>query len=352
MPRKRTIKNHKGLPTGWRYYHGSYRYQVPKSQRHNWDGKTQFTLGKTLTDAYRVWAERVEIQKDAKTIGDLLEQYIVQVTPTKAPNTQKLDAACVKRLMKPFSRVPIHQLKPHHVYKYWNDNRARASRVTEQDISLLKSAYSKAVEWGLMDRSPLHGTIRLKKATTSARYVEDWEIQEFISVAPDKLKLYVEFRLMTSLRRVDILLLTRRDLKDDAIYVQPTKTEHSSGIKLRIQWTDELRQLVNEILALDNSVASMYLFSNRDGQSYHNLKNGRANGWESMWDRAMVKALNTTKLNTRFDDRSLRNKSLTDDEDLENARKRAGHTKEQITKTVYRLKGEASKPNRRKSTFK
>jgi hypothetical protein len=40
------------------------------------------------------------------------------------------------------------------------------------------------------------------------------------------------------------------------------------------------------------------------------------------------------------------------DLDLENARKRAGHTKEQITKTVYRLKGEASKPNRRKSTFK
>ena len=352
MPRKRTLKENQGLPTGWRWNDGSYRYSVPKAQRHLWDGKSQFTLGKTLTEAYRVWADRFQAQEEAKTIGDLLGQYVSQVTPTKAPTTQKIDRGCIQRLIKRFGSVPIHQLKPHHVYKYWNENRVRAERVTEQDISILKAAYTKAVEWGLIDRSPLHGTIRLKKSVSAARYVEDWELQEFLSVAPLKLKLYVEFRLMTSLRRVDILLLTRRDLKDDAIYVKPTKTEHSSGIKVRIAWTDDLRELVGEILALDRRVGSMYLFSNRNGQSYHNLKTGRANGWESMWDRAMNKALKETKLTDRFDDRSLRNKSLTDDENLENARKRAGHTKEEITKKVYRLKGEESLPNARKSTFK
>jgi len=58
----------------------------------------------------------------------------------------------------------------------------------------------------------------------------------------------------------------------------------------------------------------------------------------------MAKALGETDLAERFQERDLRKKSLTDDADLESARKRGGHTEDQITRTVYRLKGEKVKP--------
>ena len=49
----------------------------------------------------------------------------------------------------------------------------------------------------------------------------------------------------------------------------------------------------------------------------------------------------------RFQERDLRAKSASDDADLESARRRLGHTSEQITRTVYRRKGEVVQPLKR-----
>lgn len=43
--------------------------------------KKQFRLGNTLPDAYRVWADRLATLDDAKTIGELLDRYALQVVP-------------------------------------------------------------------------------------------------------------------------------------------------------------------------------------------------------------------------------------------------------------------------------
>jgi integrase len=349
MPRKRTRKDNVGLPRGWRWDKGAYRYQVPQSQRHNWDNKVQFTLGKTLTEAYRVWAERLQLQRDARTVGELLEQYAVQVVPTKAPRTRENNLISINRLSKVFADMPIHQLKPHHVYKYFNEYSKHAHRAAEMHVALLRHAYTKAVEWGLIDQNPIKGQVRIQHAQSQTRYVEDWEIKEFLKVADNQLALYVELHLMTGLRRSDILLLKRTDLKDDAIHITPSKTQKSSRIKVRIQWTKDLRELIDEILALPRKVGSLYLFCNRDGKPYHDVTKGTANGWDSLWQRTMKKALAETNLTERFTDKSLRNKSLTDDSSLENASKRGGHTEKEITKMVYRLRGEQSLPNPRKS---
>lgn len=93
-------------------------------------------------------------------------------------------------------------------------------------------------------------------------------------------------------------------------------------------------------------VGSVYLFPNRSGKCYVDEETGRANGFDSLWSRWMRQAV--ANGGERFQERDLRAKSASDDTDIESARRRLGHTREEITKTVYRRKGEVVQPLNRK----
>lgn len=347
-PRKRK-REHAGLPTGWRWKNGAYRYQVPKLARHLWDGKTEFTLGKTLQDAYRTWAERMESQNEARTVGDLLDQYAIQVLPDKSWKSRESNQISMNRLRRVFGSKSISIMEPHHAYKYVDMvKRKHGATSARRDWELLRHVYTKAVEWGLVKSHPLKGQVILEKPAPRTRYVEDWELNAALSAFPAILRAYVEVKLLTALRRKDILLLRLDDLREDGIHVRPTKTAKSSGKKLIIEWSEELKAAVEAAKAVKRKVGSVYLFANRSGQCYVDPETGRANGFDSLWQRAMTKALKETALVERFQERDLRAKSASDDQDLESARLRLGHTKEQITRDVYRRKGEVVPPLRRK----
>ena len=84
-------------------------------------------------------------------------------------------------------------------------------------------------------------------------------------------KLYVRFKLMTGLRRSDILRLRLPELRDDGIHVQPHKTKDSTGMRLIIEWdaAGELRDLIEEILRLPpRRVGDVALFVTREGRPY------------------------------------------------------------------------------------
>ena len=79
MARRRSDPNNIGLPMGWRLKHGAYRYQVPEHRRHLFDNKAEFTLGKTLDDAFRVWNERMTDGKRAEDeYGDVALDAILE----------------------------------------------------------------------------------------------------------------------------------------------------------------------------------------------------------------------------------------------------------------------------------
>jgi integrase len=345
MPPRQRKPEHKGLPTGWRQRYGAYYYQVPKSLRHLWDNKTEFRLGATLPEAYRVWAERLELQRDARTIAELLEQYNLQVVPGKTWKTQESNRISISRLRKVFGAMPIAAIEPHHVYKYV-DLVSKKHGVTSarRDWEVLRHVYTMAVQWGLVRAHPLLGQVRVEKPRPRDRYIEDWELVEALTVAPPILLAYVEFKLLTGLRRKDILLLRRDCIEDGELVVTPSKTARSSGMRLRFEVTPDLQAAVDAAKAVPRKVGSVWLFATRSGKCYLDETTGRANGFDSLWARWMRNAIDKTKLTERFQERDLRKKSITDDIDLEAARKRAGHTSEQITKTVYRLKGEKVKP--------
>lgn len=350
MPRARRPEN-RGLPSRWRLDHGAYYYQVPPGSERAWDGKKSFRLGSTLPESYRIWADRIGAIENAKNIGGLLDRYMLEVVPTKEPSTQAHNRVAIKPLRAVFAEVGLLDLKPKHVYQYIEKRTAKTS--ARREVEILSHAFTKAVEWGYIDRHPFKGQIRLTGEKPRSRYVEDWEVIECLSLTPRRVagsvkavQAYMRVKLLTGMRRGDLLRLTMSDLKEDGIHVTPHKTLNTTGKRLIIGWSEELREAI--LLAKDARPVELshFLFCNRLGECYFDEKSGRAGGWDSMWRGFITRVLAETKVEARFTEHDLRAKCASDASTLEHARSLLSHADSRLTDRVYRRKPEFVKPLR------
>lgn len=346
MPKKRSTKN-KGLPPRWRMKGKCYYYRVPEGLEHLWGGKTEFKLGGSLPAAYKEWALRIEQVDNNGTVAHLLDRYLMEVVPTKAPKTQKGNIFIIKNLRQVFGHFPIVAVKPKHLYQYMD--RRKAGTQGKREIDILKHCYTKAVEWGYIDYNPMHGQVRIQAAKKAPmRYVEDWEIVEALSVVPSGAKggvamcqAFIQLQLITGLRKTDILLLREGDnITEDGICFSPSKT---GGRQAIFEWTDALAEAVNICRAARPQDIAPYLFCNRYGAPYV-TDDGDTSGFDSIWYRFMTRAVNETKLKKRFSAQSLRRKAGSDAESVERAMQVLRHRTTHTTKNFYRVKPEKVKP--------
>ncbi|MFD2271778.1 hypothetical protein ACFS07_13095 [Undibacterium arcticum] len=89
-----------------------------------------------------------------------------------------------------------------------------------------------------------------------------------------------------------------------------------------------------------------WLFCTRKGTGYINEAKGTASGWDSVWQRFMVRVLEETKVVEVFTEHDLRAKCASDAETLEHARSLLAHADSRVTDRIYRRKPERVKPLR------
>ena len=336
MARPRTVKAHKGLPRGWRWNDGSYRYRVPKGQEHHWDGKTQFTLGKTLAEAHRVFGGRIaSVDGAITTIGSLLDRYVYEVTPTKSKRTQKDEVVYIKKLRSLIGKNSVVDFRPQHAYQLRdhlknNVTKGSGEKQANRHMSVLKHVFTKAIEWGAIDSHPMHsGAFKMfPEKRSKMRIPTDDEVREAIKIANPMLQSYCKLKLITGLRLTDLLALTVHDVKGDYLEVMLSKTEERTEQVLRFDLTDEMRDIIKE--CRERKPLSKYLFKTRTGECQ--LKDDNtATGFESQWKRWQQKL----PKDKRFAERSIRNLVGSQDE-LEIASERLGHASTATTKKFYR----------------
>ena len=160
-----------------------------------------------------------------------------------------------------------------------------------------------------------------------------------MKVANPVLQNYIILKLLTGLRRGDLLQLKTTDLREDGIRANTGKT----GKRLIIEWTEELREAISSALAVRPKEETKLIFCTRYGDCYVK-DNGTANGFDSLWRRFMTKLIAETKVTERFQEKDLRKKTATD-MNVDQARRLLGHTSERTTRQHYRLKGEIVKPH-------
>lgn len=349
MPKPRKKEN-RGLPERWVLHHGAYYYYVPKGLEAQWDGKKKFLLGRSLPEAYSVFANRVEVKSNITTVGKLLDRYLLEVVPTKAPATQRGNLAYIKKLRSVFAATPLTPFPPRYVYLYVDkrDKKVAAHR----EVEVLSHAFTKAVEWGLLDRHPFKGEVRLEGEAPRDRLVADWEIAELrkLSAPTPKggvamLKAYIELKLLTGMSRGDMLRLQpAKHFTEAGIEIQRHKTARKTGKRTCYQWTPALREAVEIAKATRPVDISPYLFCNRKGGGYINEATGEPAGFKSMWQRFTARVLEETKVSEPFTEHDLRAKVGSEAESLEQAMELLSHSDMRTTKRVYRRKVAMVKP--------
>lgn len=342
MSPKKRLAHNRSLPSRWRYHHGAYYYRVPESQRDQWDNKTSFLLGRTEAEAYRTWSERLNrIPGQLRNIADLLDRYTNEVITQKAPRTQESNRISVRRLRKAFGHMLVDTVDPHHVYQYMDAVAQKHGPTSaNRDLEVFRHSYSKAVQWGAINRNPIKGQVSKITTKPRDRLVTDQEITAAIIHATPLLDAYIRLKLMTGLRRGDLLRLTLANLKDDGIHIRTSKT----GKRLIIEWDaeGELKALTEKIKAIPpRRIGDAPLFVTRQGKPYIDER-GYANGFDSLWQRFMAKVVKAGV--ERFQERDLRAKVASDSATLQEASERLGHAGTDITKRVYRRKPARIKP--------
>ena len=362
MARKRNKENI-GLPSRWCLQHGAYYYSVPSGMENAWGGKKKFRLGKTLPDACREWADHLQ-STDVKNVGDLLDRYATQSIPEKAISSQSTNLLFVRQLRKAFGQMPLLDIKPKHVYQYIEKRRIKTEdeetgtvrgglTVAQREIEVLSHAFTKAVEWGLIDRHPFKGEIRIAGNRPRNRYVEDWEIDECMKLTCQRKKgsvlaiqAYIQLKIITGIDHSDLLRLTMSDIKEDGIHIQRHKTTNSTGKRTIYIWTPELRAAV-DMAKETRPAVSQFIFCKRNGEGYYNEETGRPDGWKGMWQRFMTRLLAETKVTERFTEHDLRAKAASDAETLDQARALLSHADVRTTDRIYRRKAEVVTPIKR-----
>lgn len=354
MPPRRRNPENRGLPARWRFFHGAYYYMVPTGLEDRWDGKRQFRLGRTLAEAHRTWADRVEEPGDLRTIGHLLDRYARQVVPTKAPRTRAGNLEAIKRLRAVFGAMGPRDFKPIHAYTYRDKRGAKAPTAANRELEVLSHVFTKAVEWGVIEHHPMiEGKFRKLHTPPRTRYVEDWEIVEALKLKPYRkrgsvrmIQAYIKIKLLTGRRRSEMLRLRVPDLRNDGMHFILTKTvKHTGQARWIAEWSAELEVAKDEALAARPVDIGPYVFCNARGECY--LKeDGSANGWDSIWQRFMDRVLQETDVKERFTEHDLRAKSGSDAESLERARQLLAHASDATTRKVYRRRPERVKPLR------
>lgn len=341
-PRKRNRENI-GLPTRWKFQHGAYYYRVPPGQENQWDGKKMFRLGKSMADAHACYALRIGSLENISTIAQLLDRYQIETVPQKKAATQKSNLISIRRLRAVFADNPIGLIKAQHVIQYRDAVSAAHGKIAaNRDLEVLSHAFSKAIEWGILDNAehPMRG-LRLKnKKQPRTRYVTDDELAQALTVASDFLLNYIHLKGLTGLRKGDLLSIKLADITADGIAITPRKTESTTGRKKIIPVTPAIDAAIKAILSARGKVAGMYLFATRKGKPYIS-DDGITSGFDSIWQRFMAKVVQLGI--ERFTEHDLRAK-VASDADSAHAQELMDHSTSEITERVYRRKAKVVQP--------
>lgn len=323
MGRRRKRDRH--LPARVYFRHGRY-YFVDCWGKWN-------PVGNSLGEMYRKYAEFVE-DGDLTTMSAVLDRYLRDVVPQKAPQTQVNNRAQIARLRAVFGDMAPGEVRASHVCQYRDKRGAMTPTAANRELEVLAHVFRYAVEWGATDVNPCREVRKLRLAKRE-RYVEDWEFEAVYAVALPMMQVAMDLALLTGLRRGDLLALTRDNVTDDGLLVRTSKT----GVPLLVEWTDELEEVVARARGIQPQVRRT-LIANRQGRPY------TPTGFGSNWRRLMDKALRETDLEEPYRFNDLRAKSASDDT-MEAATERLGHMDMRTTQRFYRRKAIRVQPLRR-----
>lgn len=321
------------LPKGWAFIHGAYYYRVPKAQRHHWDDKTKFRLGKTLSEAWRTWFLRLgdDGNDDVVTMDDLFtEWYREYVMLELAEGTQANVVHYLKPLRRAFGHMLPAEIRPVHAYQYRAKRQKTSPSSANAEVSYLSSALGYGVTKGYVEMNPLKGQISRTgkaKAKPRDRVPSLDELAHFVRVNPEW-RGYIALKRMTGLRKSQLIGLDlSKHYKDGVLHPIRLKGGRDT------QYTGEdLAPMIEAILYERHGTDALpkgHLFTNSKGKPW------TLSAFNSAWRRARTKYM--ADGGEHFVEHDIRRTAANLADSLEEAQLLLGHTSSRVTQKVYRI---------------
>lgn len=140
----------------------------------------------------------------------------------------------------------------------------------------------------------------------------------------------VDLAYLTGQRIGDLLTLKWSQVSQAGILFEPSKVEHSTGVKVLIEWTPKLRAVVARLKELKRADITAYMVTTQTGQPF--TYSGASSAWKRAVKRAGVRGVT-------FHD--LKAKALTDvdgERGIGEAQKMGGHSTQSQTADYVRHK--------------
>lgn len=321
--RKRSTNKH--LPPNVHLKSGTYYYVYYAEAKRKWH-----KIGKSLSEAMDNWSKLVEPSQNIVMMAQLFDRYMIEIAPKKSAASYRNNKMEVGNLYKAFGHMSPEAITPVHIYKYL-DIRGKSTPVkANREKALLSHVFSMAIRWGLVRDNPCKNVKNLTENRRD-RYISDEDFESLKKIAPDHLRILMDFAYMTGLRQGDILEMPLSSLGNEGIFVLINKTSRNTKQKILIEWSDELKKNVLEAQLRASQLNSNYLFPNLSGKKY------TSSGFQSNWQKLMKKGIEEKIITERFHFHDIRRKTATDVENLsgrETARQLLGHT-DQKTTAIY-----------------
>lgn len=340
-------------------------FRVPDAARALWGNKKEVLLGKGKTRfeaekaAYELWARKIQSNVTPYTMGNLFDKYLADVVPGKAKKTQDSNINSIKRLRATCADIPVTAYETYMAFQYKEAcGKGISEKIANLDLEVLSHCFSKAFEWGVpIKEHPMKGKVTKFSRLPRTRYVEDWELAEFLKFANPMLQVYIPLKIATGKDQSIILDIKLADIKEDGLHFpKRKKIKASANAKASVMpFFDKdgnstgLKELIDDVMswrAKHLKIGSLHLFATSHGKPY--FDGGNNSAFKSMWQRAMRKALSETELKEKFTEHDLCSKTASDAETLEEAARLRGHTNTKTTQQVYRVKPEVVLPLRKK----
>lgn len=278
------------------------------SYRYHPMGAKPIALGTDKKEAIRKVLDLNGSSDDTGTVAELWRTY--QLTPQYkrlAERTKKDYTVYSIQLLEVMGKASARIIRPADVARYMRVERAEAPVRANREIALLSNLMNVAIERGDIDANPCKQVKRNKESPrTEAPEIDD--LATFIPWLSRQTKqraviaLMAEFAALAGSRRIEFIHLTLPQIDDDGEVIRLMRAKQHGGTRRAesIQISKAMEDLVKRLRALPRPDTSLHVFVTRDGNPYTD------DGFNSTWQRAMVKAMKDKVISRRFTFHDLR----------------------------------------------
>lgn len=318
----RPREKNKHLPKYVTIIHGSYWYRPPNAKP-----QKLARVGDEST-FYKNYARYAFPSDEGEngTISVYLDRYEREIVPTLAERTQQDYHKYLRTLREEFGHLHPDDVRPKDVGRFMDVPKGRIHRA--RIVAVLSAAYGYMVgSWYVAERNPCLQVKRPKNPPRD-RYITDEEFQAIHQVMPIRQQIAMELAYLCGQRQGDVLKLKWADCGEEGITFQQSKT----GQSRLVLYSDRLRETLARAAKVAPQVPREYVVHTRKGRRYSPA------GFRACWQRVMKRSMEQGLLTKRFTFHDIRAKTVSDEDNVDTAQLRAGHTSKAMTLRVYSRK--------------